>query len=155
MPPSRLRLALALVAASTIVNHDAGAARTASLDEVLPSLRDVVHTVFVNGPGHSPMIGGNWPAFSSSASISTESQCSTKDDSFTGYKSNGQYCANSSPDLNNAAHLLLASGHLGLVLDVGGLGSTVSRLWRTSLHHVVFRFLRASQPACLHPYRRW
>ena len=99
------------------------AQRVATVHEVQPTLKDVVHTVWLNGPTYSSKIGGNWPKFSPAASKSG-ARCSTKDDSFTGYNEGGQYCEAAASDLDDNAHLLLHSGHLGIVVDADLSGSS-------------------------------
>ena len=48
--------------------------------------------------------------------------CSVLDDTrYTGYDEYGYYCEAASPALDDAAHLLLHSGRLGIVVDAGGL----------------------------------
>jgi len=98
--------------------------RTASVHEVQPSARDVVHAVWVNGPTHSDKLGGQWPAFGTGAG-KTGSQCTAHDNDFTGYDTNSRYCEKASPDLDNkGAHLLLFSGRLAVVIDAGGISAT-------------------------------
>ncbi len=150
MAPRRLQLALAVVAAAGYaIDRGAEGAHNASVAEVVPSLRDVVHTVFMNGPTHSGKIGNNWPTFSAGVAGDSSSQCTTYDDAFTGYTASGAYCQASSPDLNDQAHVLVASGHLGLVLDIGGLGAAVrcSRCIAGGSSRRIHRVVRV--PACL------
>lgn len=123
MPPVR-GIGVAALAASCLRFGTHAAARTATVDEVQPSERDRTRAAWVNGPTHSGKIGGNWPTFSDDAG-STSTACTTFDDEFTGYQTNSRYCQNSSPELDDNAHLLLASGNLGLVMDAGGLSGSV------------------------------
>ena len=93
--------------------------RSASVHEVQPTLRDVVTSVWINGPAHSGKLG-KFPTFGT-GSLKTDTQCTTKDDKFTGYDATGSYCERASDMLDQNAHLLLASGRLGLVIDARGL----------------------------------
>ena len=53
--------------------------------------------------------------------------CSVLDDTgYTGYDEHGYYCEAASPALDDAAHLLLHSGRLGIVVDAGGLKAPAS-----------------------------
>ena len=53
--------------------------------------------------------------------------CSVLDDTrYTGYDEDGYYCEAASPALDDAAHLLLHSGRLGIVVDAGGLKAPAS-----------------------------
>jgi len=79
--------------------------------EVQPTIRDSVHTVWLNGPSSSAQLGGGWPAFDS-GSGSTNGQCTTHDDSFTGYTSGGQHREPSGPEVDENALLVMHSGHI-------------------------------------------
>ena len=109
----------------------AGAERTAAVDEVQPSTRDVVHAVFLNGPTYTQKLGGgdssSWPKFEASAATQAGSRCATLDDTrYTGYDETGRYCKAASTALDDNAHLLLHSGRLGVVVDAGGLTAAAS-----------------------------
>ena len=53
--------------------------------------------------------------------------CSVLDDTrYTGYDENGYYCEAASPALDDAAHLLIHSARLGIVVDAGGLKAPAS-----------------------------
>jgi hypothetical protein len=97
----------------------------ATLQQVQPTVRDTVHTIWVNGPTHTGKIGGNWPSFGTSSG-DTSSQCTTRDDGFTGYDSGGSYCEDASNELNEEAHLMIYSGHLGMVMDAFGADTDIS-----------------------------
>ena len=56
--------------------------RTASVHEVQPTERDIVHTVWLNGPTVSAKATNFWPKFTLAPSKSG-AQCSTKNDEFT------------------------------------------------------------------------
>eukprot|EP00944_MAST-04C_sp_MAST-4C-sp1_P014927 g14927.t1 len=98
------------------------AQREASVHEVQPTERGVIHTVWVHGPAYSTKLT-KFPKFDNAAS-STDSQCTTKNDRFTGYDSNGKYCEPASSALDLKPHLLLYSGQLGVVIDAGGLSAS-------------------------------
>ena len=104
----------------------ASAQRSVSITEVQPTVRDTVRTVWINGPSHSgKFVGGKLPKFGT-GSLKTDTQCTTKDDKFTGYNAAGNsYCERSSDALDKNAHLLLASGRLGVVVDARGLDPTL------------------------------
>ena len=118
-----LRIALLL-----LLQRLAHAQRTAAAHEVQPTVDDVVRAVWVHGPTYSTKLSGGagllWPSFAKSASTRPGSQCSKRSsDKYTGYDSDGEYCAKASAALDDDAHLLLYSGRLGVVVDVGGLRS--------------------------------
>jgi hypothetical protein len=73
----------------------------------------------LNGPGFSSKIA-NHPSFGSGAS-QTGTQCSVRDDKYTGYSTSGAYCEFASDALDKNAHLLVYSGRLGVVIDAAGL----------------------------------
>ena len=105
--------------------------------DVVPTQRDRTHLVWMHGPTHSGKIGGNWPSFYE-ASGDTSGQCTTFDDEFTGYQSNGQYCQTSSSELDEIPHLLLSSGNIGMVMDAHGLSYDVRYGWdRKSQLHIM------------------
>ena len=103
----------------------ASAQRTATVNEVQPSDRDTVHTVWINGPAYSYKLSSgmasSWPTFSSSGATRSGSRCATLDTKYTGYDDEGNYCKSASKALDDNAHLLLHSGRLGIVMDAGGL----------------------------------
>ena len=117
---SASRLALLL-----LLQRLAHAQRAATADEVQPTADDVVRAVWVHGPTYSAKLNGaHWPSFDDQATTRPGSQCSANrrsSDKYTGYDSDGEYCAKASAALDDDAHLLLYSGHLGIVVDAGGL----------------------------------
>ena len=121
LSPTVLRLLFFLALAG-----GASAQRSVSITEVQPTVRDTVRTVWINGPSHSgKFVGGKLPKFGT-GSLKTDTQCTTKDDKFTGYNAAGNsYCERSSDALDKNAHLLLASGRLGVVVDARGLDPTL------------------------------
>ena len=103
------------------------AQRVATPHEVQPGPRDVVHAVWPFGPTNTEKLGGGWPSFTSSAgSGDASAQCTVVDDGFTGYNANGAYCQKSSGELDSKAQLMIYSGRLGIVVDVGGLKADAS-----------------------------
>lgn len=105
----------------------------ASVRDVQPNARDMVHTVWLNGPTYSKKIENNrlatskWPAFESAhAEVGLEvpqgdesEACNPKNARYSGFDANGKYCYSASNGLDNAPHLTLYSGWVGLVLDAG------------------------------------
>ena len=106
------------------------AQRIATVHEVQPSSRDVVHSVWVNGPAFSAKLPSGassaWPQFQAGVATRAGSQCSRDDTRYTGYDDSGLYCEAASPALDENAHLLLYSGRLGVVVDAGGLAAQAS-----------------------------
>ena len=103
------------------------AQRVATPHEVQPGPRDVVHAVWPFGPTNTEKLGGGWPSFASSAgSGDASAQCTVVDDGFTGYNANGAYYQKSSGELDSKAQLMIYSGRLGIVVDVGGLKADAS-----------------------------
>jgi hypothetical protein len=106
------------------------AQRTATVQEVQPSERDVTHAIWINGPAYSSKLdssaSASWPSFQSSDATRTGTRCATFDHKYTGYDENGRYCKAASSALDDDAHLLLHSGRLGIVMDAGGLQAAVS-----------------------------
>ena len=119
----RPRLTLAVLASFLSSHVLAQSERTATIHEVQPVASDVVHTIWLNGPANTAK--AQWvPKVSSD----TSAQCTTHDDAFTGYTTNGAYCEPSSTTLDDAAHLLVHSGRVALVVDAAGAhGATSSR----------------------------
>ena len=97
--------------------------RTASVHEVQPTERDIVHTVWLNGPTVSAKATTFWPKFTLAPSKSG-AQCSTKNDEFTGYDENGQYCESSPSTLDDNAHLIVYSGNIAIAIDADLSSST-------------------------------
>ena len=97
------------------------AQRPATVHEVQPSSRDRVHAIWLNGPTFSGKVsGGGWPAFEADVDTRSGTMCAALDDArYSGYDEGGQYCEAASPALDDDAHLLLHSGRLGVVVDVG------------------------------------
>lgn len=107
------------------------AQRAATVHEVQPASRDVVHSVWVSGPTFtgklSSSAGSAWPAFEDGIPTRSGARCATRDDTrYTGYSSTGYYCEAASPALDQNAHLLLHSGRLGVVVDAQGLTAPAS-----------------------------
>ena len=106
------------------------AQRIATVHEVQPSSRDVVHSVWVNGPAFSAKLPSGassaWPQFQAGVATRAGSQCSRDDTRYTGYDDSGLYCEAASPALDENAHLLLYSGRLGVVVDAEGLAAQAS-----------------------------
>ena len=105
--------------------------RTATVHEVQPTLRDAIHSVWVNGPTLSAKLASSasssWPPFQTGATTRPGSKCLTRDDTrYTGYDDSGLYCEAASTSLDDNAHLLLHSGRLGIVVDAGGLSAPSS-----------------------------
>ena len=123
----------AMIAAGLVLCCAAGeaAAREASADEAQPGARDTVHTLWLNGPTHSSKLGGGWPSFGTGGSTSGQCDVGSLGDAFTGYNTNGQYCMKASPALDEQPQLLIHSGRVGVVVDVGGAeaGSSVANLF--------------------------
>ena len=100
--------------------------RRASIHEVQPSERDVVHAVWVNGPTISGKVTSRtWPHFGSGASSSSSSVCTTHGDYFTGYDDEGSYCEPADGTLDEESLLVLHSGHVAIVVDAGGLSGSI------------------------------
>ena len=117
--PSSLVLLLAAITTITTTHSQ----RTASIQEVQPDAKDAVHTIWINGPGHT-----NIAQWIPKDAKKTTTDCTTFDDTFTGYSTTGAYCAPSTTTLDDAALLLVHTGRMGLVLDAAGLdGATASR----------------------------
>ena len=108
---------LPLLVCLTIV----AAQRTATVDELQPTASEQLHTIWVNGPTNSgKLTQPNWPSFSAGSS-STDTLCTTHDDRFTGYTTNGQqYCSPANSALDDNPHLILHSGRVGIVLNAKG-----------------------------------
>ena len=105
------------------------------MHEVQPSSRDRVHTIWLNGPTFSGKVsGGAWPTFQTEVATRSGTMCAARDDArYTGYDEQGNYCEAASPVLDETAHLLLHSGRLGVVVDVGGLKAPASSQARNLL----------------------
>ena len=97
------------------------AQRPATVHEVQPSSRDRVHAIWLNGPTFTGKVsGGGWPAFEADVATRSGAMCAARDDErYSGYDEGGLYCEAASPALDDDAHLLLHSGRLGVVVDVG------------------------------------
>ena len=105
--------------------------RDASVNDVQPNARDMVHTVWLNGPTYSKKIENNrlatskWPPFEgANAELGLEvshggssDECNPKNARYSGFDANGKYCFSTSNHLDIAPHLTLHSGWVGLVLD--------------------------------------
>ena len=102
--------------------------RSATVHEVQPSTRDRVHAIWLNGPTFSGKAsGGSWPNFQADVATRPGTTCAARDAArYTGYDEDGRYCEAASTKLDDDAHLLLHSGRLGVVVDVGGLKAPVS-----------------------------
>ena len=100
------------------------AQRVATVAEVQPTARDTVRTIWINGPAYSSKLS-NFPSFGS-GTLHSDTQCTTKNDRYTGYNAAGQYCEKASDALDTNAHLLLTTGRIAAVLDAGGLAPTLS-----------------------------
>jgi len=86
----------------------------------------------------------------------TSAQCTTRDDRFTGYNNNGQYCEKASDELNTNAHLLLYSGHLAVVVDAAGISAAVGGTGTVTPRNLFPKFgsttgLAANVRCYLHP----
>ena len=119
----RTLAALAVLSWSFLVTRVEPAKRIATVHGIQPSPRDVCHAVWMHGPTHGGKLGGQWPTFAPKGNRDTSAQCTTRDDRFTGYNGNGQYCEKASDELNTNAHLLLYSGHLAVVVDAAGISA--------------------------------
>lgn len=94
--------------------------RTASVSEVMPGTRDIVHTVWPNGPSYSDKLGGGWPSFTQeNNAISQSTRCTLLNDSWSGFTGDGnRYCMTAKDDLNRNPELLIYSGNVGILLDL-------------------------------------
>ena len=104
------------------------AQRSATVHEVQPSARDRVHAIWLNGPTFSGKVsGGAWPTFQADVATRSGAMCLARDDArYSGYDESGNYCEAASTVLDDDAHLLIHSGQLGVVVDVGGLKAPAS-----------------------------
>eukprot|EP00931_Biecheleriopsis_adriatica_P092531 TRINITY_DN66338_c0_g1_i1.p1 TRINITY_DN66338_c0_g1~~TRINITY_DN66338_c0_g1_i1.p1 ORF type:complete len:1036 (+),score=58.33 TRINITY_DN66338_c0_g1_i1:240-3347(+) len=102
------------------------AAVPVAVNDVQPTVRDVVHTVWPNGPSSQANLGRGYPVFGGSTAAKADPVCTKLDDLFTGYDKDGTYCMESSSDLNDNPHLLMYSGHLGILVDLAGIRSTTA-----------------------------
>ena len=111
------------------------AQRSATVHEVQPLVRDRVHALWLNGPTFSGKVsGGTWPNFQANAPTRSGTMCAALGDArYSGYDENGNYCEAASTVLDDDAHLLLHSGRLGVVVDVGGLKAQASSHTRNLL----------------------
>jgi hypothetical protein len=120
---------LLLFTITCLSSNTAASPRTVSVQEVQPTETDRVRTVWLNGPTISSKLGRGWPAFGDGTS-ETSTKCTTHDDAYTGYNSNGNtYCQRSDGALDQNAHLIVHSGSVAVVLDAAGLsgGDTTQR----------------------------
>ena len=104
------------------------AQRSATVHEVQPSARDRVHAIWLNRPTFSGKLGTSaWPTFEAGVATRSGTMCAAREDArYSGYDESGLYCEAASTALDDDAHLLLHSGRLGVVVDVGGLKAPAS-----------------------------